>query len=159
MCRRSLFRRTICRQSNGQFRLLKRIIQFIVLLPFNNYGYFLGSLRSNLYQGHGQWVLTFWSWDQQVNLVPLGVWPALDDCGSQLNVSLVHFWRLPHVDLQVLPDQRKQGRGEVDLFMGNMQKWFVSSGSTRLYFCAPQWPTITFWVVGFIWIFFRFPKI
>ena len=59
--------------------------------------------------------LTLPSWHQQLNLFPLGVRPALDDGRPQLNVGLVHLAGLPHVDLQVLPDQSKEGCREPHL--------------------------------------------
>ena len=36
----------------------------------------------------------------------------LHDCSSELKVRLVHLCTLPHVDLQVVPDQGEQGRRE-----------------------------------------------
>ena len=41
--------------------------------------------------------------------------PALDDRGPEFDVRLVHLTGLANVDLQVLPDERKQRRREVDL--------------------------------------------
>ena len=43
--------------------------------------------------------LTFQRGDEEVDLVALGVRPALDDGRPELDVGLVHLRRLAHVDL------------------------------------------------------------
>ena len=59
--------------------------------------------------------LPTFSWrDKKVNLFLSLVGPDLDDGGPELEVGLVHLLGGAHLDAEVLPDQREEGRREVD---------------------------------------------
>ena len=44
-------------------------------------------------------LLTFQSWNEEIDLVAFGVRPALDDCRPEFDVGLVHLGGLAYVDL------------------------------------------------------------
>ena len=53
----------------------------------------------------------------------------LHDGSSELEVRLVHLCTLPHVDLQVIPDQGEQGGGEGHPAL--LVYWHVHPGGSR----------------------------
>ena len=53
--------------------------------------------------------------NEKIDFVAFRVRPTFDDCRPQLDVCLIHLARLAHVDLQIVPDQREDGRGEMNL--------------------------------------------
>ncbi len=88
----------------------------------------------------GKTHLTFMRGYEEVDLVSLGVGPALNDGGPQLDVSLVHLAALAHVDLQIVADEGEQGGREVHLCL--FIYFNAGSSSTcrmKISLCLVEW--------------------